>query len=469
MKAFIIASPFSGSGKTTLTMGIMAALRSMGYTVQPFKVGPDYIDPIYHRAVCGRPSYNLDTWMMGDDGVRDTFLNAMEGADIGVIEGVMGLFDGKDGGSGAGSTALTAKVLNIPVILVVDASKMGQSIAPLVYGYERFDREIRIIGVILNRVGSQRHLNILKCAIEDVCNTPVIGYLFKDGLISIDERHLGLSIEPALLKDRGMPSSVDRLKGMVMDNVRIGSILELSRLKDSNKRASDYKEKTSARPMTRIGIAYDEAFCFYYQENIDILRDAGAELVTFSPLHDRHLPDELGGLYIGGGYPELYARALETNTSLRVEIKGYIERGMPVYAECGGLIYLGREVVDLNGRRFDMVGIFPWNTSMDGHIVSLGYVEVEVLDGLPFLKAGDSARGHEFRYSSIDMEEERSDIRSVYRLTENSSINRHNSIEGFLYKNTLASYIHLHFASNRCFAKGFVKECGLFMSGERTF
>ncbi len=468
MRALIIASPFSGTGKTTLTIGIMAALRSMGYTVQPFKVGPDYIDPLYHRAVCGRPSYNLDTWMMGDDGVRKTFLNAMEGSDIGVIEGVMGLFDGKEGGSGAGSTARIAKILNIPVVLVVDASKMAQSIAPLVYGYELFDREVRVVGVILNRVGSERHLNILKCAIEDRCNTPVVGYLFKDDLISIDERHLGLSIEPALLKDGGMPSFVDRLKGMVMENVKMDSILELSCLKDV-KRVSDYKKKRSTKPLTRIGMAYDEAFCFYYQENIDILREAGAELVTFSPLHDRHLPDGLGGLYIGGGYPELYAKALEANTSLREEIKGNIEMGMSVYAECGGLIYLCREVVDLNGGRFDMVGVFPWNTSIDRHIASLGYVEVEVLDGLPFLKAGECARGHEFRYSRIDMEEERCDIRSVYRLTENSSINRHNSIEGFLYKNTLASYIHLHFASNRCFAEGFVKECGHFRSVERIF
>lgn len=468
MRAFIIASSFSGSGKTTLTIGIMAALRSMGYTVQPFKVGPDYIDPLYHRAVCERRSYNLDTWMMGDDGVRETFLNAMEGADIGVIEGVMGLFDGKGGGSGAGSTAMIAKILNIPVVLVIDASRMAQSIAPLVYGYEGFDREVRIIGVILNKVGSERHLNILKGAIEDRCKTPVLGSLFKNELVSIDERHLGLSIEPALLKDGCMPPFVDRLKGMIMEGVRIGSILELSRLKDC-RRASDCKRKISARPVTRIGMAYDEAFCFYYQENIDILQEAGAELVTFSPLHDGHLPDGLGGLYIGGGYPELYAEALEANTSLRDEIKGYIEMGMPVYAECGGLIYLGREVMDLDGRRFDMVGVFPWNTSMDGQIASLGYVEVEVLDGLPFLKAGERIRGHEFHYSSIDMKERRYNIRSVYRLTENSSINRHNSTGGFLYKNTLASYIHLHFASNRVFAEGFVKGSRIFRSVERIF
>ncbi|MBI3755923.1 MAG: cobyrinate a,c-diamide synthase [Deltaproteobacteria bacterium] len=473
---FIIAGAHSGAGKTTITLGLMSALMKRGVTVQPFKVGPDYIDPSYHKAVCGRPSYNLDTWMMGVDGVKDTFAKIMANAEcitspvspsfikrgmggvaVGVIEGVMGLFDGKDGKDEYGSTAHVAKVLGIPVILVVDARSMARSAGALVYGYERFDPKVKIAAVIFNRVGSERHFKMLKQAVETKCRAKVLGYIPRDEEISLPERHLGLVMAKEQFGVRGSELGVKNKLAKLMERfVNINGILRLnSKFKIPNSRFKIVNRKSEIANV-KIAVALDDAFCFYYQENLDILKQLGAEIVFFSPLKDKRLPHDINGIYLGGGYPELFAKKLEANKALRQHIKNLAEKGLPIYAECGGLMYLGKGLKDFKGKKYEMVGVFPWVSRMLEKRKSLGYREIKASEDCLFLAKGQTMRGHEYHYSEIDEPSQK--IKRVYRITPHTS--RLTASEGYLYNNTLASYIHLHFASNPKFAEGFVKLCG---------
>jgi len=499
VKGFIIAGTHSGVGKTTIALGLMAALQKRGINVQPFKVGPDYIDPSHHRAVCGRPSYNLDTWLMGIAGVKHTFAKAMKttvgGSElgvgsktsnlkpqttIGIIEGVMGLFDGKDGRNEEGSTAHVAKVLGIPVVLVVDARSMARSAGALVYGYERFDPKVKIAGVILNRVGSERHFNMLKEAVEAKCRAKVLGYIPRDEKITLPERHLGLAMpedagcKPAPAGSKqGMPDArLKRLEDLIERFIDIDGIIRIGG-KGQEKNLASYllplASETTASHIShpkshtphptshipKIAVAMDNAFCFYYQENLDMLKQLGAELVFFSPLKDKRLPEDIHGIYLGGGYPELYAKRLASNASLRNAIKTFADKGFPVYAECGGLMYLGKGLKDLKGGIYKMAGVFPWMSRMLEKRKALGYREMKATYGCPFFKKGEKMRGHEFHYSEIDELSPR--VKRVYRFPHPTS--HIPKIEGYLYKNTLASYIHLHFASNPKFAEGFVKKC----------
>src|SRR3990172_9324277 len=471
----------------------MAALRKRGIVIQPFKVGPDYIDPSYHRAVCGRPSYNLDTWMMGIDGVKKTFAKAMQhftlpfipshqgrgynkfplpfperdracpvldtgvkvDFSVGIIEGVMGLFDGKDGKDEQGSTAHVAKVLGIPVILIVDARSMARSAGELVYGYERVDPKVKIAGVIFNRVGSERHFRMLKEAIEDKCEATVLGYIPRDEEISLPERHLGLVMpeEPGA-RGKGQGVRLKKLGELIERFVDVEGILKIdSRFKVQGSRFKIGNRKSQIANV-KIAVALDNAFCFYYQENLDMLKQLVAKLVFFSPLKDKRLPADINGIYLGGGYPELFAKKLEANKALRQHIKNLAEKGLPIYAECGGLMYLGKGLKDLKGKKYEMVGVFPWVSRMLEKRKSLGYREVKVVD-CQFLKKGHKIRGHEYHYSEIDEPPQK--IKRCYQLTPHTS--RLTASEGYLCKNTLASYIHLHFASNPKFAEGFVRAC----------
>ncbi len=451
--SFIIAGVSSGAGKTTVTLGILGALRRRGLAVQPFKAGPDYIDPGHHEIAAERPSYNLDTWMMGVAGVRRTFARAMRGADVGVVEGVMGLFDGKDGTEEEGSTAHLAKVLGLPVVLVVDAASMAGSAAAVVRGFESFDPEVEILGVVFNKVGSGRHFQMLREAVERRCRAKVFGGLPRDKKISIPERHLGLVT--ARESAGGKESDINRLGDLMERHVDIGGIMAHAarRRTRPTERAGDHTGTSLNAPRVRIAVAFDEAFCFYYRENMDILEESGAELVRFSPLKDERLPDKTEGLYIGGGYPELHGSALEANRSLREEIRKAAERGLPVYAECGGLLYLGKGLTGPDKEKHEMVGLFPWSAEIRPRLVSLGYREVTMADGCPFMEEGRKIRGHEFRYSGI---REAGKVRCVYSVKDGKNENR---TEGYIYRNTLASYVHLHFASNRRFAGGFVNLC----------
>ncbi len=462
---FVIAGTHSGVGKTTIAIGLMSALRKRGAIIQPFKVGPDYIDPSYHRAVCRRPSYNLDTWMMEVDGVKRTFVKAMHlipphppllkggrGDFLGIIEGVMGLFDGRDGKSEEGSTSHVAKVLGVPVILVVDARSMARSAGALVYGYEKFDPKVNIAGVILNRVGSERHFKMLKHAVETKCRARVLGYIPRDEEISLPERHLGL----VMAGETG--ARFKKLRELIERFVDIDGILRIA-----GKAKKTISPATHRLPLTAcIAVAMDDAFCFYYQENLDMLKELGAKLVFFSPLKDKRLPENIDGIYLGGGYPELFAKQLEVNKPMRKVIRAFADKGFPIYAECGGLMYLGKGLKDLTGKEYEMAGVFPWVSRMLEKRKSLGYREVKAIDSCPFLKKGEKIRGHEYHYSEIDEPSNR--IKRVYRITHNPPSPPFNKggqvgVEGYLYKNTLASYIHLHFASNPKFAEGFIKLC----------
>lgn len=434
--AFIVAAPSSSSGKTTVALGLMAAIKARGIQVQPFKAGPDYIDPAHHKRICERPSYNLDTWMMGDVAVKETFARAMEDTRVGIVEGVMGLFDGKGGGL-AGSTAELSKALNIKVILVVNAKGMAGSVAAIIKGFEEFDEEVKLAGIILNKVGSERHFLILKEAIEANCTSPVLGYLPRDENIAIGERHLGLV--------GAGEGSVDikTLADIITANVDIDELIKFTTTEKSS------VDRVTPAPLdsVSIAVAQDKAFLFYYQENLEMLEALGAKLLYFSPIADYELPPTADAVYLGGGYPELYASELEANEGMRREIKEFAESGRPIYAECGGLIYLGESITTKEEKTFKMAGVLPIKGRMLDRRKSLGYREVKVQKGSPFMDEGEKIRGHEFHYSKIELLEE---IKKVYTTDRNES-------EGFLYKKTLASYIHLHFASNPKFAEGFIE------------
>lgn len=455
--AFIIAGVSSSVGKTVITLGIMEALRKRGVTVQPFKAGPDYIDAAFHTAALKRPSYNLDTWMMGPDGVKKTFRRRSQGADISVIEGVMGLFDGYDGGSDEGSTAHLAKLLKIPVILVVNAEKTARSIGAIVKGFQDFDKSVCVKWVIFNRVASPRHLKILADSLADN-PVKILGYIPQDEKFSLPHRHLGLVTHGDLRKGE-WKRFIKKAADVVDKNIDLESLMDKgqARILPARNPRPPFRPESSGNTAkkTRIAVALDNAFCFYYRENLDILERSGAELVFFSPIKDKRLPAGIGGIYIGGGYPELYAGALESNISLRREVKRLAQAGQPVFAECGGLMYLGSALKGKDGSNFAMAGVFPWTARMLPKRKALGYREVKALEGCPFLKKGASLKGHEFHYSEL-LKEPPAGVRRVFKVVSGQ---REESYEGYLYRNTLASYVHIHFASNPAFAEGFVELC----------
>lgn len=450
MKSILIAAPSSGSGKTTISLGIMASLRKRGLVVQPFKVGPDFIDPGHHTAVCGRASRNLDGWMLSKDYVAASFKKACNGVDMAVIEGVMGLFDGANGRSEDGSSAQIAKWTGSPVILVVDARSMARSAAALVSGFEKFDKDINISGVIFNRVGSERHKNMLREAVESHCKAKVLGFIPRDEGLAMPERHLGL-----VTAEEGFSSTfVDRLAKVIEENVDVEGLLGLSN--NCRGKAMPCPGQVTDLPLhkhCKIAVARDQAFSFYYEDNFDLLQSLGAELVFFSPLADKVLPAGISGLYIGGGYPELHAERLSSNRSMMDSIKKFAESGGKVYAECGGLMYLTEGIVDFDGEFHKMAGIFPATAKMLKRRKSLGYVEVEAVEDNPLAAKGSRIRGHEFHYSEID--EMPSSVWRVYCVNKPGG---DSWVEGYRYKNTVASYVHLHFGSNPEWAKGLIKE-----------
>ncbi len=456
--AFIIAGVSSGVGKTTITLGLMAALRRRGFKVQPFKAGPDYIDPSHHSSVCGRPSYNLDSWMMGESGVKATFSRQMAGADIGIIEGVMGLFDGKGYGDESGSSAHLAKVLGLGVILVVDASGIAGSVAALVQGFERFDPDVRVAGLIFNRVGSPRHFDLLKEAVESSCRAKVLGYLPRNDELTIPERHLGL-----VMAAESQAGVHEGLADLIEKTIDIDKVLECSNTDmisvGEGREAPTTKSHAS---QVTVAVARDSAFCFYYQENLDLLEACGARLVYFSPLEDEHLPEGTSGIYFGGGYPEIYGEKLESNAAIKRAIKDMAENDMPIYAECGGLIYLGASIKNIEGSKsFEMTNIFPWKATMSPSLKALGYRELTGRKDIPFLDEGQKIRGHEFRYSGIEGD---AGLDTVYSVSGHAT---EKGEEGYLYRQTLASYIHLHFGSNPDFAANFVSSCRKWVNKKR--
>jgi cobyrinic acid a,c-diamide synthase len=444
-----VAGTHSGSGKTTVALGLMAALRRRGLAVQGFKVGPDFIDPGHHRAVTGREAHNLDGWMMSPEANRDLFLRGLAGADAAIVEGVMGLFDGVSGRDESGSTAQMAKGLGIPVLLVVDARSMARSAAAVALGFARFDPGLGLAGVVFNRVGSEGHARMLEEAMETVSDLPVLGCLPREEGLEIPSRHLGLVTAEDHVLDA---QRAEKLAQWVEGNLRVDRLLETA----PRCFAPAPDPVPAVERHVRIGLARDKAFCFYYAENLRLLESSGAELVPFSPLRDRDLPEGVCGLYLGGGYPELHCETLSANRGMKRAIRAFAGGGGTVYAECGGFMYLMHTIQDLDGRAHRMAGIFPFEAVMEPRLRSLGYREVNTMEESPLGPAGTRVRGHEFHYSRMkDWEEEPNRIYEVSGREPRQEPIR----EGFLTGSVLGSYIHLHWGSNPAAARAFVEAC----------
>jgi cobyrinic acid a,c-diamide synthase len=449
MKGLLIAGTHSGVGKTTVATGLMAALRDRDYKLQPFKVGPDYIDPSHHEGACDRPSRNLDSWLLEPAVMHEFFQRAMKGKDFAIVEGVMGLYDGFRGDGEDGSTAQVAKLLGLPVILVVDASAAARSVGATVLGFKRFDHAINLAGVILNGIAGEKHLEFIKPSLVKT-GVPLLGYLTKNSAIALPERYLGLvpSREARIGRD-----FYNRLSDQVQQTIDINCLTAIAApiaAPDENESVI-FPREPPLRPETAIALAMDKAFNFYYADSLDLLSACGAEIVPFSPLNDCALPPSIGGVYIGGGFPELYARELSDNRAMRSALRSAAVRGMPIYAECGGLMYLGESIEDGDTREFSMVGILPCRSTIKGTRLTLGYREIEALDDGPLMKRGESVRGHEFDLSAL---KERSDVPAAYRVIDQDG--RH---EGFRIKSVLASYVHLHLGSKRNLARNIVNFC----------
>jgi len=451
MKGLVIAGTKSGCGKTTVSLGLMAALTRRGLKVAAFKVGPDFIDPGHHTRISGCVSRNLDGWMLSKDYNRQTFMRGAAGSDIAVIEGVMGLFDGYDGKSEAGSTAQMAKWLGLPVILLVDARSMARSAAAIVSGFEHFDRDLAFAGVVFNNIGSDRHLQYLKDALEDMVQMPCLGGIQRNQEIVIPERHLGLVTQ----HDHNLTAdNIEALANLIEENIDLNNLLaNLPSL--SLPEIFDDKSDDNAEKKVRIGIAWDNAFCFYYPDNFDLLEQHGAELIYFSPISDRHLPQNIDGLYFGGGYPELHAEQLENNAVLRNEIKENCLKGLPIYGECGGFMYLCKEIWDRNGNRYPMTGCFPFSTKMFPRLKALGYREVTLTADTIIGTAGQRIRGHEFHYSELNNVS--AEIETIYEISDRAGLNK--APGGYRVHRTLGSYNHLHFGSQPEAAKRLVEAC----------
>ena len=422
---FLIAATKSGSGKTLITLGMLAALRRRGYDVQPFKCGPDFIDPSLHNRIVTRTSINLDLRMMSIKGCLASHARYGEGADVAVVEGVMGLFDG-----GMASSASLAKVLDIPVLLVVDVRSAAESVAAIIKGFELFDPDLRICGVICNRVGSERHEEMIRAAVEQHCTAPIVGFFPREDGFEIPSRHLGLhmghEMDDQLLEFDALAAAIERC-------------IDLDALLLSTQRSLP-PPPFPARPANggkrRIGIALDKAFCFYYQENFDILREAGFEPVFFSPLVDRAIPDGVALLYFGGGYPELYAKELSANHAMIDAIRSWAGRGGVLYGECGGFMYLCREIID-DRQRHRMCDVFPVTVRMKKRLSSLGYREAALEQDWLLGQKGEVLYGHEFHYSEVV--ERSAGLEYLYTLNDGRK-------EGCLLGNAAGSYVHLHFA-----------------------
>lgn len=436
----VVAGTHSGVGKTTVASGLMAALAAKGCRVAPFKVGPDFIDPSYHGMAAGRPGRNLDAFLSGPGLIGPLFKHGARGADVAVIEGVMGLFDGKSGGGELASTAHVAKLLDAPVVLVVDARAMARSAAAMVHGYVTFDPEVRVAGVILNRIGSDTHEKMLREALKPL-GIPVLGVLRRDAAISTPDRHLGLV--PTAERREEARRSLDALGATVARSVDLDTALRLAATAGPLRAESWSPEVPDGEltPGVRVAVAAGPSFSFLYRENVELLEGAGAEVVTFDPTTDRDLPETTDALYLGGGFPETYAEALSGNEPMRASIRGFAAAGRPAVAECGGLLYLSRE---LDGR--PMCGVLDVEARMTDRL-SLGYREARALSDSPLSERGARVRGHEFHYSTV---EPGAGERSAWNLAGRGA-------EGFVAGSVHASYLHTHWAATPELPRRFVR------------
>lgn len=450
----VIAATQSGSGKTTIVTGLLAALRKRGLKVQSYKVGPDYIDPGYHALASGRAAHNLDTWLTPMDLIPSLFAEESAGADLAVVEGVMGLFDG--GRNGVSSTAQIARILQAPVLLVIDVKAMGASAAAIAQGFRAYDENIRVAGVILNRLGSETHETMIREAMAKI-NMPVYGALRRNENLRMPERHLGL----LPVQENEELQVIRKMGEAVGSQLAIDDILSLAASAPSLTIATKDETQAAVLPHCRIGVARDEAFSFYYPTSLSVLQRLGAELVPFSPLHDTALP-KVDGLLIGGGFPEMFAASLAANERLREAIKRQAAAGMPIYAECGGYMYLMESLQDFQGKTYAMTGVFPGRASMTGRLQMVGYVTAELQQDSILGKAGDRIQGHEFHFS---VEEGESKSRP-FRFTKLRNGVQYEA--GQTAKHALGSYLHLHFAGCSQAAEAFVRSCRAWKRAEKA-
>lgn len=446
-RRLVIAGTGSGVGKTTITIGLMAAMRKKGYIVQGFKCGPDYIDPTYHTAVTGRPSRNIDSWMLNHEMVKEIVIRASKGADVSIIEGVMGFFDGKDPTNNTGTTAEISVITKSPVVLIVNCASMARSAAAIVKGFQAFAEETNIVAVIANRVGSDGHYKLVKVAIEQECGIPVVGYLKRDDELTIPERHLGLI--PSV--ERGeLDHFFEKLTDLVLETVDVDRLFQLAVAPQLEIEASQFSGKQE--PSVRIAVARDAAFNFYYEENFEILEAYGAELVPFSPLAGEVLPAEIDGLYLGGGFPEEFAELLASQTEVKQSIKTAIMNGLPTLAECGGYMFLTDTIETTDQLKYDMVGIIPGAVKMQTKLAALGYREITGAEGNFLLNGKTSAKGHEFHYSTYHPGAE---IHPAY-YTKGM---RGTKQEGYMKDNLIAGYTHFHFGSCPEMVANWITKC----------
>ena len=457
--AVIIAGDRSGVGKTTITLALLSFLSQQGDRVQSFKVGPDYIDPMFHTAVTSLPCRNLDPVLTSESYVKLCFARHSQGVDWVVVEGVMGLFDGISQIEKVGnntlvktpqlndyaSTAHIARLLSLSVLLVLDCSRLSSSIAAIAYGYANLDPEVKIAGVILNRVGSERHLELLQNALKTV-NLPILGVLRRDAAVTIPDRYLGLVPSEELAQLNKIFTKLAHIAKTCFDWKNLLPLLKPTSLIPNT-------QQTTPTTQVKIAIARDKAFNFYYQDNLDILRELGAELVFWSPLEAETLPSDIQGLYFGGGFPEVFAEQLSENKLILQQLRQVIQSGMPTYAECGGLMYLCQQIVDLNDKTRSMVGIIPTTAVMKKRL-TLGYRQATSLQDSPLILAQQTLRGHEFH---------RSQLTSLPNNPVWQMKGFHDASnpfpEGWQLAQVHASYLHLHFGEYRFLSQNFIRCC----------
>lgn len=440
----IIAATQSGSGKTTITTGLLAALKNRGLNVQSYKVGPDYIDTGWHELASGKISHNLDSWLVGEDKLKEIFIETATCADVSIIEGVMGLYDG--GRGGISSTAEISKLLDAPVILVIDAKSMGTSAAAVALGFKEFDKTINFAGVILNRLGSDSHKKMIVDAL-DTLGIKCFGAIKRNDEFILPERHLGL----VPTTENKSADVIKKICAAIENQVDIDALIALAnsspQLETSNSLFPYFPNSLT------IAVAKDEAFSFYYKESLRELEKLGAEIIFFSPLNDETLPENICGLIIGGGFPEMFAARLEQNKSLRADIFNAAEDGLPIFAECGGFMYLMKSLIDFDDKSFEMCGVIDGTAIMTNKLQTVGYVEAEILSDCAIGKAGDKIRAHEFHFSK-ELETSGEKIFKCKRMRTGKEY-----LAGMAKKNIVASYLHIHFAGCPNAAKNFFDAC----------
>jgi cobyrinic acid a,c-diamide synthase len=452
----VVAGTHSGVGKTSVVLGLLAALRQLGLAVAPYKVGPDFVDPAFHARAADRPSRALDGWLLPPAELRRTLTGAA-GADLALIEGMMGLHDGRLATTDEGSTAAVAKLLETPVLLVIDVSAAARSAAATVLGFRDFDPAVRLVGVVVNNVGSPGHLDLVRTAIGQTTGFPVLGSFPREATLALPERQLGLVLPGEV---SGLEEVLDRLATLVAERFDLAAIRELAASAPPLTIPNPAPQADGGRRV-RVAVAQDEAFAFYYPENLEILRELGAEVVTFSPLRDPALPPGTSGVYLGGGYPELHAPALAANRPLLAALRRAGANGLPIYAECGGLMYLTRGLREPDGQRHTWVGLVPAWTTMDRSRPRIAYVAGTLAAASVLGPPGTPVRGHVFHRSALDRS--LPPEAAAFHLTEPTV-----AAEGYARGNLVASYIHVHFGAERSLAAHWLASCRSWSDTVRT-